>query len=118
MMRRTLHAGVAATLIALVIGPGRISQGQSLAPNGYPNPYRLIETWAPVTANAATPPTWPEHQVVGISFDTSGNLVLLQRADPPVMVLDPTGQKVIRSFGEGVFTEPHGSAFLPDGTTW
>jgi sugar lactone lactonase YvrE len=88
------------------------------APNGHPNPYRLVETWAPVTAKTATPPTWPEHQVVGIAFDKTGNLVLLQRADPPVMVLDPTGQRVIRSFGAGILTEPHGWAFLPDGTTW
>ena len=119
MLRHSrLAIACAATLIALTAGPGTVSQGQSLAPNGYPNPYRLVETWAPVTATGSTPATWPERQVVGISFDKDGNMVLLQRADPPILVLDPSGQKLLRSWGDGLFVEPHGADFRPDGTVW
>ena len=120
MIRRPIRlaATFAATLMLIAAGSGQPSRSQSLAPNDYPNPYVVDEKWAPVTASTATPPTWPERQVVGISFDQAGNMILLQRADPPLLVLDPAGQKVLRSWGDGLFTEPHGSAFLPDGTIW
>lgn len=124
MTPRRLSPGVcsaavgAAALLAFLAGSATRSQAQSVAPNSYPNPYRLVETWAPVTATLPTPAAWPERQVVGITFDAAGNLVLLQRADPPVLVLDPSGQKVLRSWGDGLFVEPHGADFRPDGTVW
>ncbi len=55
---------------------------------------------------------------MGISFDRAGNLMLVQRADPPILVLDASGQRLIRSFGDGLFVEPHGSYFLSDGSIW
>jgi DNA-binding beta-propeller fold protein YncE len=119
MSRRSrVAAACIVTVIAWLVGPRGISFGQSLAPNDYPNPYHLVENWAPVTAHTETPPTWPEHQVVGISFDPAGNMVLLQRAEPPLLVLDPTGQKLLRSYGGSELNEPHGWAFLPDGSAW
>jgi len=108
----------AAVIVMALAGSAIVSRTQSLGPNNYPNPYTFDESWSPVTAKTATPSTWPEHQVVGIAFENTGNMVLLQRADPPVMVLDPTGQEVVRSYGDGIFTEPHGWASLDDGTVW
>ncbi|MGE3403947.1 MAG: 6-bladed beta-propeller [Vicinamibacterales bacterium] len=133
MNRLALSSVVAAVALVATAGLGLSAQAPARGraagpppvpyvgpdPNAHPNPYHLVENWAPVTATTSTPPTWPERQVVGIHFDqTTGNMLLLQRANPPILVLDPTGRTLIRGYGDGLFVEPHGWDFMADGSVW
>jgi peptidylglycine monooxygenase len=45
--------------------------------------------------------------VSAVAVDASGHVHLLQRSGPPVVVFDPAGE-FVRTWGEGVLSDPHG----------
>jgi DNA-binding beta-propeller fold protein YncE len=61
----------------------------------------------------ALPDGWTYREAAGIAVDDRDNLYVFNRGGHPVIVLDRDG-KVLRSWGEGVFTNPHGIAWGPD----
>ena len=46
-----------------------------------------------------------------------GNIIAIQLADPPLRVFDPSG-KLVRSFGAGMFVQPHGLTVDQQGFIW
>jgi DNA-binding beta-propeller fold protein YncE len=58
-------------------------------------------------------------RVSAVTADDRGNLYVFNRAvdGDPVVVLDPTG-RVLRSWGKGLFTMPHGIRIDPAGNVW
>jgi sugar lactone lactonase YvrE len=106
-----------AALLALALEPWRLALfAQGAGPNSYPNPYQLVETWMQLPGVAGG--MWPEHQVVGIGFDKDANIILFQRADPPFLKFDSSGRKILKTWGDGMYVEPHGFRSMPDGSVW
>jgi DNA-binding beta-propeller fold protein YncE len=58
-------------------------------------------------------------RVSAVTADDRGNLYILNRAadGDPVVVLDPDG-RLLRSWGKGLFTMPHGIRIDPAGNVW
>lgn len=62
---------------------------------------------------------WPS----AVAADKNGNIYVLHRPmeakqeGDPIVVVDRTG-KILRSFGKGLFTIPHGIKVDPDGNVW
>jgi DNA-binding beta-propeller fold protein YncE len=48
-----------------------------------------------------------------VAVDSQDNLYVYQRADPPIVVLDPSGE-LVRSWGTGVIADAHGIFITPD----
>jgi DNA-binding beta-propeller fold protein YncE len=57
--------------------------------------------------------------VSGVATDAQDNFYLFHRGDParPILVFDKAG-KFLRSFGDGLFTAPHGLRIDPQGNVW
>jgi peptidylglycine monooxygenase len=51
--------------------------------------------------------------VSAVAVDADGHVYLLQRSEPPVVVFDPAGE-VVRTWGEGVLSDPHGIFITSD----
>jgi streptogramin lyase len=85
--------------------------GASDAPNSYPNPYRTVEDWAKLPPNIA----WG--QVISVDPDGHGSIWVLHRAEPPILEFDSSG-KFVKSFGAGMFVQPHGLDVDHDGFVW
>jgi streptogramin lyase len=92
----------------------------SAAPNSQPNPYRMIENWAKLSAGR----TWGSTSAVDIGPD--GSLWVAERCGantcagsnlPPVLRFDPAGN-LQKSFGEGLFLFPHGIFVDKSGNVW
>ncbi|HYL38607.1 MAG TPA: peptidyl-alpha-hydroxyglycine alpha-amidating lyase family protein [Bryobacteraceae bacterium] len=78
---------------------------------GQPNPYRLVPNWAKLSEGMH----WG--QVISVDPDADGNLWVFQRADPPLLKFDSSG-KLIKSFGDGMFIQPHGLTIDREGFIW
>jgi hypothetical protein len=76
-----------------------------------PNPYRTIDNWAKLPAGME----WG--QVSGVELDSRGNLWVIHRMDPPILEFDPSGN-LLKSFGSGLFVQPHSLHFDRDGNLW
>jgi len=76
-----------------------------------PNPYHEVENWAKLPVG-----TW---WALPFSVDLlpDGNIVAIQRADPPLRIFDPSG-KLVRSFGAGMFVQPRGLTVDQQGFIW
>ena len=108
---RRKRAALAVVAIA-VLGDGAIySQGDAKATNNLPNPYRPVENWAQLPAGME----WG--QVISVQPDAHGNIWVFHRKDPPILKFDRTG-KLIKSFGAGMFVQPHGLTVDRDGNIW
>ncbi len=81
------------------------------ATNNLPNPYRPIDNWAQLPAGVQ----WG--QVISVQPDNHGNLWVFHRSDPPILEFDASG-RFLKSFGAGMFVEPHGLAIDRDGNVW
>jgi DNA-binding beta-propeller fold protein YncE len=55
--------------------------------------------------------------IAGIAIDRNDNVYLFNRGDHPMIVLDRHGS-IIRTWGEGVFTRPHGIHIGQDGSVY
>jgi DNA-binding beta-propeller fold protein YncE len=82
-----------------------------LATNNLPNPYRPIENWAQLPAGIQ----WG--QVISLQPDAHGNLWVFHRSEPPILEFDASG-KLLKSFGAGMFVQPHGLTIDRDGNLW
>ncbi len=76
-----------------------------------PNPYHEVENWAKLPAGTEWAP------VFSVDLLPDGNIIAIQRADPPLRIFDPSG-KLVRSFGAGMFVQPHGLAVDQQGFIW
>jgi DNA-binding beta-propeller fold protein YncE len=73
--------------------------------------FEVNENWAKV----------PDEIVLGdcaaVGVDKNDNVYAFNRGDHPVAVFDKDGN-LLRTWGEGVFTRPHGVHVAPDDTIW
>jgi DNA-binding beta-propeller fold protein YncE len=72
-----------------------------------------------VPVDAALPAGWALGIVSSVAADRNGVIYALQRGDKadPVIAVDRQG-KILRSWGKGMFTVPHGIRVDPDGNIW
>jgi len=87
-----------------------LTSAHAQAPSA-PDPYRLADGWAQLPGDVQ----WG--QISGVELDARGNLWVIQRADPPILEFDPSG-KLLTSFGNGMFVQPHSLHFDRDGNLW
>jgi streptogramin lyase len=97
---------VAVTLIGKAYAATEVS-----ATNNLPNPFHPIENWAQLPAGVQWGP------VIGVQPDAHGNIWVFHRSDPAVLEFDGAG-KFLKSFGAGMFVQPHGLAIDRDGNIW
>jgi DNA-binding beta-propeller fold protein YncE len=71
--------------------------------------YEPVEGWGEL------PPGWTYGEVAAVGVDKRDNVYVFNRSSHPMIVLDRSG-KFLRSWGEGVFTRPHGIHMAPDET--
>jgi streptogramin lyase len=76
-----------------------------------PNPYRTIDTWAQLPAGMEF------GQVISVDLDPQGNIWAFHRSNPPILEFDPSG-KMLKSFGDGMFIQPHGMDIDREGNVW
>ena len=73
--------------------------------------FEVQESWAKI----------PDEIVLGdcaaVGVDSKDNVYAFNRGDHPVAVFDKAGN-LLRTWGEGVFTRPHGVHVAPDDTIW
>src|SRR5580692_4395628 len=81
------------------------------ATNSLPNPYHAVENWAQLPAGIQ----WG--QVIAVKPDAHGNLWVFHRSEPPILEFDASG-KFLKSFGAGMFVQPHGLEIDRDGNIW
>src|SRR6201981_1325072 len=73
------------------------------ATNNLPDPYRPVENWAQLPAGVQ----WG--QVIGVQPHAHGHIWVFHRSEPPILEFDASG-KFLKSFGAGMFVQPHGLA--------
>ncbi len=73
--------------------------------------FEVQESWARI----------PDEIVLGdcaaVGVDSKDNVYAFNRGDHPVAIFDKDGN-LLRTWGEGVFTRPHGVHVAPDDTIW
>lgn len=115
--RAALVIGLMATALANVPA---IAQAQQ-------STFRQVENWAQLPIGF----TWGE--IADADIDAQGNLWVLHRpptpggtaasggskggGDVPILMFDPS-RKLVKSFGQGLFLQPHGLHIDPDGNIW
>lgn len=87
------------------------AQSDTPAKNDLPNPFHPVEGWAKLPAGME----WG--QVISAYPDSHGNVWVFHRKDPPILEFDGSG-KFVRSFGAGMFVQPHGLSVDRDGNIW
>src|SRR5262249_30650021 len=55
--------------------------------------------------------------VISVDVDTRGNVWVFHRNDPPILEFSSSG-KLLKSFGSGMFVQPHGMTIDRDGNLW
>ncbi len=63
------------------------------------------------------PPGWSFEEVAGVAADSAGNVLVFNRGEHPLIVLDRQGH-FVRSWGEGMFARPHGILVGPDDSVY
>ena len=76
-----------------------------------PATYRQIDTWAQLPAGTK----WGA--MTAVDIDAQGSVYALQREPGQVMVFDANG-KLLRSWGDGLFTQAHGLRVDRQGNVW
>src|ERR1051326_3348627 len=69
--------------------------------------FELVPDWEQL------PSGWSHGDVAGVATDSRDRVYVFNRSEHPVIVYDPDGQFVM-SWGEGVFTRPHGITIHED----
>src|SRR5438132_2181671 len=129
---RTRFWLIVAVVLTWTLGSAAQAQQKTYPkPSELPNPYRLVAGWPtlPKTMNGGK---WGE--VIRVHVDAKGNIWVFHRcfnvvppgsavclgrgpANPPILEFDPSG-KLLKSFGVGLFTYPHGFTIDQDGNLW
>ena len=73
--------------------------------------YAVDESWEQI------PEGWSHGDVSGIATDSQDRVYVFNRSDHPVMIYERDGT-FVGSWGEGVFTRPHGITVTADDTVW
>ena len=63
------------------------------------------------------PEGWSYREAAGVTLDEDDNVYVYNRGEHPVIVFDRDGN-LLRSWGEGVFKNPHGVTIAPDDTVF
>src|ERR1700730_8289669 len=120
-----------AAVIAMFGVAARSQQTQYPKPTELPNPYRLGEGW-PTVPESMNGGRWGE--VIRVHIHSDGNIWVFHRcfnivppgsatcigrgdSNPPILQFDPSG-KLLKSFGGGMFVNPHGFTIDRDGNLW
>src|SRR3712207_5627120 len=69
--------------------------------------YRPTPSWEQL------PEGWRFLEVAGVATDSRGRLLVFNRGEHPITILNPDGS-FAGSLGEGLFTRPHGLHVGPD----
>jgi sugar lactone lactonase YvrE len=107
------HArGVKSALAAAIVGVIVVAAAKVGAQNGnLPNPYHEVANWAKLPAGAK----WAG--VISVDPAANGDVWVFHRSDPPILRFDQFG-KAVKSFGDGMFVQPHGMTVDRDGNVW
>jgi hypothetical protein len=109
-------------LLAVVAGVTLGSRQEAVnGPNAQPNPYRTSENWFLLPPGIDWVQGAPQQlagQVVGVDFDAAGNIIVIRRADPPLLKFDPTGRRLLQRWGDGLFVQTHGLYVDREGFIW
>ena len=112
---------LAGVMLAGLVG---LSAGRPAAQSAaLPNPYRWDESWVPKLPAGRT---WGSS--AGVAVDRNGNIWVAERCGgnplgcdgktiDPILEFDPSG-KLLKSFGGGLFVQPHGITVDRDGNIW
>ena len=73
--------------------------------------YRLVPDFPQV------PPALTLGAVSAVATDSRGNVLVFHRGEPPILIFDHHG-KLLRSFGDGLFTSAHGLRIDADDNIW
>jgi DNA-binding beta-propeller fold protein YncE len=73
--------------------------------------YRALPRWGELPAG------WSFGEVVGVATDARDRVYVFSRSEHPLTVFDADG-KFLTSWGEGLFTRPHGITIGPDDAVW
>ena len=107
LCRYLLAAGVVVLVFGAMVG---VRSGGVRAAEGH---YQLVEGWAQFPAGFAK---WSP--VSGVDVDAHDNVYVFQRSEAmPIMVFDRNG-RFLRTFGQGVFKQPHFLRVDPAGDVW
>jgi DNA-binding beta-propeller fold protein YncE len=63
------------------------------------------------------PEGWFYSEATAVDVDSSDNVYVFNRGNHPMIVFDSEGD-ILRSWGEGLFVNPHGVTVGPDNTIW
>ena len=123
---RCLHVSVAALIVALVSMPA-VAQNQQLSPEmqADSDALRALTQTIPLLPvdriALQVHPTMRLLQYSAVAGDKDGNIYVIHRPEEktvdPVVVLDAQGN-LLRSWGKGLFTIPHGIRLDPGGNVW
>ena len=117
------NSALAIAVIATITIHGLASFGQDkIDPNGAPNPYRMLDTWAQL------PEGRPWGAPIGVELDHSDgkSIWVFDRCGAdncagsnlaPIMKFDSSG-KLVANFGAGMFNFPHGLFVDREGNVW
>ncbi len=110
-MSRSHWRGLTPLIIAVTLISAMNAAVDAAATNNLPNPWHPVENWAQLPAGIQ----WG--QVIGVQPDAHGNLWVFHRSEPPILEFDASG-KFLKSFGAGMFVQPHGLAIDREGNIW
>jgi DNA-binding beta-propeller fold protein YncE len=98
-------------LVFVMLAPASYAATDVSATNNLPNPYHAVENWAQLPAGMQ----WG--QVIAVKPDAHGNIWVFHRSEPAILEFDASG-KFLKSFGAGMFVQPHGLEIDRDGNIW
>jgi len=83
----------------------------AMAVHAQDNPYRIAEGWPQLPAGIM----WGA--VISADADAQGNIWVFHRSDPTILQFAPSG-KLLKSYGKGMFVQPHGMTIDREGNIW
>jgi len=98
------------TLVTATVGLSLFASGAFASEPAVPI-YKRVADWPTLPASLKLGP------VSGVATDSAGRVYLLQRAQPPVVVLDGKG-KFLRTWGDGLLKTPHGLRIDSNDHVW